>query len=195
MTVLSWILVATRYAVAAAFFLTCIIALVYWAARRGKINAFGPLARATRRFADPVVRPVERRVLRWGGNPQDAPLWLMGIVVVAGLVLLSFIQWLGRSVLYLSTLSHAGPRAWFSFAFDLAYFILVAALLLRVIGSWVGVGRYNRWMRYAYTLTDWLVEPIRRRLPGFGIVDFSPLLAWLLLYVARYIVIRGLLHV
>jgi YggT family protein len=195
MPVLGTILVVTRYTIAAAFLLTCIIALVYWAVRRGKLNAFGPVARATRSLADPMVRAIERRVVRWGGNPQDAPLWLVGIVLVLGLVLLSMIKWLIGTVLYMSGLSHGGPRAWISFGLDLAYLLLIAALFLRVIGSWIGIGRYNRFMRFAYLLTDWVVEPIRRMLPGFGVIDFSPIVAWLVLYILRNFVLRGLFHV
>lgn len=195
MSVFSTILVVARYTVAAAFLLATLVALVYWAVRRGKLNAFGPIPRATRRMADPLIRPLERRVIRWGGNPQDAPLWLVGIVLVVGLIFLSLLKWLAGLIFYISGLSDAGPRGWISFVFDLAYFVLAAALLIRVIGSWVGIGRYNRWMRFAYILTDWLVEPIRRMLPGFGIIDFSPLVAWLALYLMRNLVLRGLFHI
>jgi YggT family protein len=195
MTVLATILAVARYVVAAVFFFTCLVALVYWAVRRGKLSAFGPLARATRRIADPLLRPLERRVIQWGGNPQDAPLWMIGIVLVIGLVFLSLLKWVAGTILYVSGLADRGPRAWISFALDLVYFILVAALLLRVIGSWVGVGRYNRWMKITYTLTDWLVEPIRRRLPGLGVIDFSPLVAWLVLYLLRNFVLRGMFHI
>ena len=195
MTVVASILLVARYLVAAVFFLACIIALVYWSVRRGKLNAFGPIARGTRSIADPILRPLERRVIRWGGNPQDAPLWMIGIILVVGLVCLSLLKWLGGTILYASALADRGPRAWISFALDLAYSILVVALLVRVIGSWVGIGRYNRWMRITYILTDWVVEPIRRMLPGFGIIDFSPLVAWLALYILRNFVFRGLFHV
>ena len=34
-------------------------------------------------------------------------------------------------------------------------------------------------------LTDWLIEPIRRILPPLGMLDFSPLVAWLLLSLLR----------
>ena len=195
MTVFASILAGIRYAVAIVFFLTCVIALVYWAVRRGKLEPFGAVARATRRLADPVMIPLERRVIRWGGNPQDAPLWLIGIVLVIGLVLLSFLKWLFGIILYMNALSGAGPRAWISFGLDLAYFVMIGALFLRVIGSWVGIGRYNRWMRVAYAMTDWVVEPIRRMLPGFGMIDFSPIVAWLVIYILRNFVLRGLFHV
>ena len=33
-------------------------------------------------------------MIRFGGSPQDAPLWLLGIVIVGGLLLLSLTSWL-----------------------------------------------------------------------------------------------------
>lgn len=185
MDVVAPIYAAVRYTVAAAFLIALLIALIYWAARRGKISAFGWLARGSRRLFDPIMRPLERRVIRMGGNPQDAPIWLIGIVVGLGLLLLGLIKWLVGFGYYLGGLAHAGPREWARFAITTVYFILAAALLVRVIGSWLGMGRYNRWIRFAYRLTDWLVEPIRRILPPFGIIDLSPLLAWFVLWLAR----------
>lgn len=170
-----------------------LVALLYWAARRGKISAFGGLARTTRRLFDPIMRPLESRVIRFGGNPQDAPIWLIGIVGVLGLLLLGLIKWLVGVIYYLGALTHAGPREWARFVVDTAYFILVAALLVRVLGSWIGMGRYNRWMRLAYRLTDWLLEPFRRMLPPFGIVDLSPLLAWLALWLVHKVLVATLL--
>src|SRR3989475_9506098 len=66
------------------------------------------------------------------------------------------------------------------------YRILVAALVVRVIAAWFGYFRYTRWIRPAYALTDWLVEPIRRVLPIAGGVDWSPLAAWLVLVVLKW---------
>jgi len=44
-----------------------------------------------------------------------------------------------------------------------------------------------------YWLTDWIVEPLRRILPPMGQLDFSPLVAWLLLMVLRAFVEQVLL--
>src|SRR2546425_416515 len=60
-----------------------------------------------------------------------------------------------------------------------------AALVVRVIAGWFGYFRYTRWIRPAYALTDWLVEPIRRVLPIAGGFDWSPLAAWLVLVVLK----------
>jgi len=61
-----------------------------------------------------------------------------------------------------------------------------------VISSWFGIFRYSRWIRPAYLLTDWIVVPIRRLLPPTGMFDFSPLVAWLVLYLLRLFVFRVL---
>lgn len=190
MVVLSYVVIIARYVVAGAFALACLVALVHWAVRQRKINSFGPVARFSRRISDPLLKPLERRVIGWGGNPQDAPIWLIGLVLVGGLVFLALLQWVVGVVLNVIQLSNGGPRDWLSFGVSLAYFVVTTALLIRVIGSWFGVGRYNRWMRIAYRLTDWIVEPIRRVLPGFGFIDVSPLVAWLVLWLVRQALLR-----
>jgi YggT family protein len=124
-------------------------------------------------------------VISWGGNPQDAPLWLAGTVLLAGLALILVTRWLMGTVVMLGAMRGAGSAAWLRFAISGAFSLLMTAILIRVIGSWLGVGRYNRWMRPFYGVTDWLVEPIRRRLPPFGPVDLSPVAAYLLLLLLR----------
>jgi YggT family protein len=44
---------------------------------------------------------------------------------------------------------------------------------------------YNPHFRPIILLTEWLVGPIRRVLPPTGMIDFSPLVAWLVLLLAR----------
>jgi len=74
-----------------------------------------------------------------------------------------------------------GAGGLFWFAIQLAGQIIVLALFIRVLGTWVGVGRYTGWMRPMYRVTDWIVEPLRRALPNVGMFDISPLIAWAIL--------------
>jgi YggT family protein len=80
-----------------------------------------------------------------------------------------------------------GPRDLLALVFEIAYNVVFFALLARVILSWLGMGRYSKWMRPAYWLTDWLVEPIRRVLPPFGPLDWSPLVAVVALWIMRWL--------
>jgi YggT family protein len=55
-------------------------------------------------------------------------------------------------------------------------------LLLRVLLSWFQIDPYNPLVRILYTLTEPLLAPIRQILPPAGMMDFSPLVAFLLLF-------------
>ena len=148
-----------RYVVVAALAYAAVVALTHWAVRRRTIGPFGAWPRFVRRISDPVLLP--HRVVRLGGSPQDAPLWLLGGVIVAGLILVSLVRWLLGMAFGLASLAGAGPRAWAQVAVGALFSLLMAAILVRVIASWVGISPYNRWMRPVMTLTDWLIDPIR----------------------------------
>ena len=169
-----------------------VVALTHWAVRSRRINPFGVWPRFVRRISDPVLQPLERRVLSSGGNPQNTPLWLLAVVIAGGLVLLSLTGWLIDTLVRLSWLAQSGTRQWVQALVSAIFTILMAAILVRVIASWLGIGPYRRWMRPVVVLTDWLIEPIRRILPPFGMLDFSPMVAWLVLYIVRDFVV-GLL--
>lgn len=123
--------------------------------------------------------------MRAGANPVDAPLWLLGAVAVAGLLATGLVRWVSGTGALLHAMQGAGPTAWIMFGLNAAISLLMLAILIRVIGSWLGAGRYNKLMRPVYFLTDWLVEPIARRLPPVGRIDLSPLVAYVLLLLLR----------
>lgn len=185
MTVVAMLILAGRVAVVLALAYAAVVALTHWAVRSRRLTPFGAWPRFVRRASDPVLQPLERRIVRSGGSPQDAPLWLIGIVVVGGLLVISLIQWLAGMTVTLRYLAEAGPEAWGRFLVSGLFSILMIALFVRVISSWLGVSPYKRWMRPVMLLTDWLINPIRRILPPFGMLDFSPLVAWLVLSLVR----------
>ncbi|MDQ3223199.1 MAG: YggT family protein [Gemmatimonadota bacterium] len=184
--------VAVRIVVIVALAYAAVVALTHWATRSRRINPFGAWARFIRKLSDPLLLPLERRIIRFGGSPQNAPLWLLGIVIGAGLVLLSLTSWLIGTAAGLMMIAQGGARVWGRVLVGAIFTVLMAAILIRVIGSWLGVGPYNRWMRPVYALTSWLIDPIRKILPPMGMIDFSPMVAWLVLYVVRGFV-RGML--
>ena len=176
---------AVRTLVVLALVYASAVALTHWAVRSRRINPFGPWPRFMRRLSDPLILPLERRIIRAGGSPQDAPLWLLGLVIGGGLLLLSLTSWLIGTASSITAITQGGPRAWLRVLVNAIFTVLMAAILIRVIGSWLGIGPYRKWMRPFYVLTNWLIDPIRRILPPLGVIDFSPMVAWLVLYVAR----------
>ncbi len=178
-----------RSVVVVALVYASIVALTHWAVRRRKIGPFGAWPRLVRRLSDPVLLPLERRVIRFGGSPQDAPLWLLGIVILGGLILLSLTNWLLGMAGTVTALASARPRDWVRLLVSWAFTLVMAAIFIRVIASWFGVSEYRPWMRPLVLLTDWIIRPIRRILPPAGMIDFSPMVAWLALWVARGLVL------
>ena len=177
--------IAARALVVVALVYASVVALTHWAVRRRKIGPFGAWARLVRRISDPVLLPLERRVIRVGGSPQDAPLWLLGLVVLGGLILVSLTNWLLGMVGTLGALAYATPRDWIRLLVSFGFSLVMLAIFVRVIASWFGVSEYRPWMRPLVLLSDWIIQPIRRVLPATGMIDFSPMVAWLVLWVAR----------
>src|SRR3954470_19818877 len=71
------------------------ICVVDWAIRTKKIGPFSGIARFFRRTVDPMMRPVEGRIVRMGGQPASAPLWVFLGVVVVGIILLQVLRVIG----------------------------------------------------------------------------------------------------
>ena len=193
MTAIALLYVIVRSLVVVALVYAAVVAITHSAVRSGRLNAFGAWPRFVRRISDPVLRPIEQRVLRAGGNPQDAALWLVGVVIVGGLILLWLLGWVLGFIASLSVLTRSGPGAWVYALVRAAFIVLEIALIVRVVSSWIGLGPFSRLVRPAYRLTDWLVVPLRRVLPTMGPFDLSPMLAWILLSWVAQPVVLGLL--
>jgi YggT family protein len=178
-----------RWLVVAGLAYSAVVALTHWAVRSKKLSPFGAWPRTVRRLSDPVLRPIERRLVRAGGLPQSAPYWLLAIVVIGGLLLVSLVNWAIGFAYSLGTLAGAGPTVWLLTLLSWTFTVLRVALLVRVIASWFGISQYTKWMRPIVLLTDWLLEPLRRVLPPFGPLDLSPLVAYFILWIAERIII------
>lgn len=176
---------AVRYTVFGLVALSALIALCSWLLRTRRVSPFGALGKTLRAITDPVMRPVERRLVRMGGNPAHAGGWLIVVTAVLGIVALSLAGWLVSTFYRAQAAAHSGPRGTASLIVEIVYKIVIFALMVRIIASWFGLFRYSKWIRPAYILTDWIVEPLRRVIPPLGAMDVTPLVAWFALWLIR----------
>src|SRR3989442_7708966 len=86
--------VALRYVVFAAFAASVLVALASWLVRTRRISPFGALGRTFRTASDPLIRPIETRLVRAGGKPVHAGWWLVVSVVAGGVLVLSVLDML-----------------------------------------------------------------------------------------------------
>jgi YggT family protein len=171
---------AIRYVVFALAVAVAIIALVDWLVRTRRINPFNAVARFFRRFVDPMMAPVERRVVRSGGQPSAAPWWTLVVVVVGGLALITILNFLGRLFADVS-FGVSSPGRFGVMLVSWAFSVLRIALIVRVVSTWFRASPYSIWIRWSYVLTEWMLAPLRRIVPMFGQIDVTPIVAFLLL--------------
>jgi YggT family protein len=165
------------FAVAAVF---AVVALVDWLVRTRRISPFNGVARFFRRSIDPLMVPIERTVIRAGGQPASAPWWSLVAVIVGGVVLISLLDFVGGLLLQLSAGINS-PRALPLLLLSWAFKIVELALIIRVLSSWLPISPYSRWIRWTHPLTDWILVPLRRVIPLLGMIDITPIVAYLLL--------------
>lgn len=186
------ILTVARYTVFALFAVAALAALGSWLVRTRRISPFSSFGKSLRSATDPIVRPVEKRLVRMGGNPVNAGWWLVVIVAAGGVIFLSVLGWALNTFHVVTWAAERGPGATLGLLVELAYNVFFYSVIIRIVGSWLGFFRYNRWMRPFYALTDWLIEPLRRIIPPFGMFDLSPLAALVVLYALKSLLLAGL---
>jgi YggT family protein len=181
-----------RPAFFAAAAVLAVLALIDWMVRTRRISPFSGLARFSRSAVDPLFKPVERSVIRAGGNPASAPLWGLAFAVVAGIVLLSLLGFIRDQILVAMLASQGGGMGFGLILLRWAFQILRLALLVRVLCSWVRISPYSRWVRWAFVLTEPFLRPLRQVIPTLGMIDITPLVAWFALSLLEGLLLRGL---
>ena len=185
------LLAVLRPLVFAAAVLVAIAALLEWLVRTRRVNAFGPVARFTRRTVSPVFAPAERRVLRAGGVPSSAPWWTLAAVAIGGIVLLSLLGFL-RDQLLVAGMATRSAGSLVRLLVSWAFGILQLAILVRVFSSLFRMSPYSPWVRWSYVLSEPILRPLRRIIPPMGMFDLSPLAAYFLIAIVRWATLGAL---
>ena len=71
---------------------------------------------------------------------------------------------------------------------------LTVLIIARAVLSWVNPSPYNPVVRWVYRLTEPMLGPIQSVLPAPGGIDFSPLVAILLIQLLEQLITRLLIN-
>ena len=66
-------------------------------------------------------------------------------------------------------------------------YVLIVAIIIRSLLSWFPVNRDNFLVNLVQTITDPILAPLRRIIPRLDMIDFSPMVAIILLYVITWV--------
>ena len=167
-----------------------VVCVIDWAVRTRRISPFNAVARFFRSSVDPFLRPIERRVVRAGGQPASAPLWALAVVVIGGFLLLSLLDFLRSQILTVTVLATSGPAGILRLIITAIFSILRIAIIVSVIASWLPISPFSPWIRWSHRLSEPMLKPVRQFVPSLGGFDFSPIIAYFLLGLIEAAILR-----
>ena len=183
---------ALRFALAVIAGIFAVFCVIDWLVRTRRVNLFGPLARFSRSRIDPILEPIERKVVRAGGNPVSAPLWALAAVVIGGILLISVLDFIRAQVMGFAFATQSGASGIFKLLVAWTFDFIRIAILVRVVSSWLPVSPYSKWIRWAYVVSEPILKPLRQIIPSLGPIDITPIIAYFLIGFIQGAVLRML---
>ena len=150
-----------------------------------RANFYNPICQFLYKATNPLLMPFRRIIPAWR-RVDLAGIVLAWLVTALKLILLAAVvgRFLGLAGLAIMAVA------------DLAGFVLMLYLgliLAQVLLSFVQIDRRHPLLPLIHQLTEPVLQPIRRRLPTVAGLDFSPLVAWLVILLARALLVQPLL--
>ena len=164
-------------------------------ANAADLNPFSWASRTIRRLSDTVVMPARRALMGLGVDPKFAPL----IVILIAILLGWFFLWLTEEVAatllgLIISFKAANPIMGLGYIIYGALSVYIVFIFMRIVFSWGMVSYSNRLMRFLVNTTEPLLGPLRRIIPPLGIMDISPIFAFLILWLFQRAIMGTLLR-
>jgi YggT family protein len=77
---------------------------------------------------------------------------------------------------------------------NILFQVLSFAIIARALLSWFNLGPTNPLVRILYDVTEPILAPLRRVIPTFGMIDITPIVAYLLLQLAQGLLVGALVR-
>jgi YggT family protein len=145
---------------------------------------YNPLAQFIVRITNPVLIPLRRLIPGFGGIDWASVVLLL-LMIALKLALISAVQ--GR-LLPLASLAPLMLAELIALFLNIFFF----SILIQVILSWIAPYQYNPITGLLHRLNEPLLRPIRRLLPPLGGLDFSPMVAMLLIQLSKMLLLPPL---
>lgn len=179
---LEWLI---KLAVAVVIGLMVLRGLISWL----NVNPFTRFAYTIRRITEPLVDPLRRNLFALQTRRDIAPLLLILLTIIVAYFLLGLLDQIRVTMAYtlagmgslLSGLPVQGLRYLIGGLVFGIISVVITCIILQVIFSWVGF--YGNWLsRLVIRVSEPVLGPFRRLIPPLGVLDISPLVAIMALY-------------
>lgn len=136
-----------------------------------RASFYNPISQFLVKITNPVLAPL-RRVIPATGKIDTAAIALALALTVIKLVLLNMLGY-NNNIIFGAILD----------LLETVIHIYIFALIVQAIMSWVGNSYGNPLADLLHSLTEPLLRPVRQVVPVIGMIDLSPMIAVLILYV------------
>jgi len=164
-----------------------IIVLLRFLLQLARADFYNPISQFAVKVTAPLLNPMRRVIPGWGGVDVSS---LILILVLQVLQLVAVILMLGYGLPNVALLV-----AWSAVGvLGLVLNFFFWAILIQVILSWVAPQSQNPAVALIYQITDPIMAPARKLLPPMGGMDFSPIITFMLIQLAKILVVGSLVQ-
>jgi YggT family protein len=195
MLIISKTFLFLTWAVKAVIVAIIVLMLLRTIADLADLNPFTWTSRTIRRLTDSFVLPVRRFLLRFSVDPKFSALIVILVTILLGWFFLWLTEELARTILgVVLSIQQARPIAAIGFILYGALSIYNVLIFIRIVFSWAMLTSSNRLMRFLINVTEPLLGPLRRMIPPLGMMDISPIFAFIIIWLFQMAIMGTLIR-
>lgn len=195
MLIIGRIYLFVNWLVVTAIIIAIVLMLLRLVANYADLNPFAWPSLTIRRLTDPFLGPVRRALIGFHVDPKYAPLVTILLTILLGWFVLQLVASIANTVggvLFSLQNQALVPVLGYLLYGLLALYVLL--IFMRIIFSWGMVSYTNRVMRFLVNTTEPLLAPLRKTIPPLGMLDISPIVAFLILWLFQQAIAGTLLR-
>ena len=149
-----------------------------------RADFYNPVSQFLVKITHPILRPMRRAIPSFH-KFDTASVVLMLVLQVVSVLL---VQWIYGAHPGIGTVAVLSVAELISLALN----VILVAIIIEVIVSWINPHGYNPALALVYSITEPVLRPARNLLPPMGGFDFSPLVVLLAIQVLKMLIIPPL---
>ena len=188
----------TWYLVVAAIIAMIVLMIVRFILNYADLNPFSQPVIFVRRLTDPFVNPVRRSLIGYGIQANGAPLVVVLLTILVGafvwMLASGLLNTIAGCVYSMTSGNPGGIVALLGYILYGLLALLALLIMIRIIFSWGRLDHHNRVMRFLMSATDPILMPLRQMLPPLGMLDISPIVAFIIIWLFQWAIVATLLR-
>ncbi|HKZ79649.1 MAG TPA: YggT family protein [Pyrinomonadaceae bacterium] len=195
MLIIGRIYLFVNWLVVTIIIIAIVLMILRLVANYADLNPFAWPSLTLRRMTDPFLGPVRRALIGFHVDPKFAPLVTILLTILLGWFVLQLVASIANTiggVLFSLQNQVIVPVIGYLLYGIIALYVLF--IFMRIIFSWGMVSHANRVMRFLVNTTEPLLAPLRRTIPPLGMLDISPIVAFIILWLFQQAIAGTLLR-